>query len=442
MSASHESHLLENRFRDLFNANIGKALNGHQEAIRHLRQEALDRFVTLGFPQRKAERWKYTNLTQALSHVYGVRLENDPGGATRADVDAVGIPGLDAFRAVLVNGYFQPALSDLAGLPRGVVVSSLEGADRAHAGVLNAHFARYAHHNDEPFIALNTAFVVGGLFAYVPAGTTMPRPLHVVNLVQTDTDLFVSPRQLLVIGEGASGSFIESTCSLSRARTFVNGVTELAVGAGAHVAHYTLQDMRPEDTLLTTTHAYQEGNSTLAVSTFTLSGGIVRNNLNVLPDAEGCASHLYGLALGRGTLHVDNHTMVDHARPNGFSNELYKYILDDQSTGVFNGKVLVRIDAQKTNAYQSNKSITLTDRAHMFSKPELEIYADDVKCSHGATTGQLDAEALFYLRSRGLNERQARALLLMAFARDVVEKVEIEPLRAHLDAEIEHRLHA
>ncbi|MEZ4700144.1 MAG: Fe-S cluster assembly protein SufD [Rhodothermales bacterium] len=439
-SHSNDSHLLENRFRDLFNANVGKALNGHHAAIRHMRQEAIDRFLTLGFPNRKSERWKYTNLSQTLSHPFALRLENDPSGVTCEIVDRHAIPDLEVYRIVLVNGYFQPMLSDLAGLPAGVVVSGLDSAGQAHADLFNAHFAHYASHSDEPFIALNTAFVVGGLFVHVPAGLALTRPIHIHNIVTGASDVFVQPRQLIVAGELASCTFIESQYSLASARTFTNSVTEVAAGREARVAHHTIQRMRPEDTLLTTLHAYQEATSHLTVTTVTLDGGIVRNNLNMLPDAEGCETHLNGLVLGRHTMHVDNHTLVDHAKPNCFSNELYKHILDDQSTAVFNGKVLVRLDAQKTNAYQSNKSVTLTDRARMFSKPELEIYADDVKCSHGATTGQLDAEALFYLRSRGLNERQARALMLTAFARDVIETVKLEPLRAYLDREMERIL--
>ncbi len=439
---SDESHLLENRFRDLFNANVGKTLNGHNAAIRDVRHEAIERFVTLGFPQRRAERWKYTNITQALTHHFALRLENDAAGVTRTRVDSLAIPGLDAFRAVLVNGHFQPALSDVAGLPAGMVVSSLDSAGQVHADILNAHFARYASHSDEPFIALNTAFVVGGLFVHIPRGVVMPRPLHILNLVSADADVFIQPRLLIVAGDHASGAIIETQHSFATAHTFTNSVVEVAVGRETQLTYHTIQQMRADDTLLTTLHAYQEAGSTFSATTATFEGGIVRNNVNVLPDAEGCASHLYGLVLGRDAMHVDNHTLVDHAKPNGYSNELYKHILDDQATGVFNGKVLVRIDAQKTNAYQSNKSVTLTDRARMFSKPELEIYADDVKCSHGATTGQLDHEAMFYLRSRGLSERQARVLMLTAFARDVIDTVKIEPLRVYLDTEMERLLHA
>jgi Fe-S cluster assembly protein SufD len=202
-----------------------------------------------------------------------------------------------------------------------------------------------------------------------------------------------------------------------------------------------VQDLGDVATEVYNLQVYQERDSRFTTHTVTLSGALIRNNLSFLPYAENCETHLFGLFMGRGRMHVDNHTLVDHARPNCFSNELYKGILEDESTGVFNGKVYVRQDAQKTNAYQSNKSIVLSDRANMYSKPELEIYADDVKCSHGATTGQIDPEALFYLRARGLSERLATALLLQAFAKDVVDNIRIAPLREMLDAYIVDRFH-
>ncbi|MCH8960119.1 MAG: Fe-S cluster assembly protein SufD [Bacteroidetes bacterium] len=248
-----------------------------------------------------------------------------------------------------------------------------------------------------------------------------------------DEDAFVQPRRLVVVEENAQLKLIQRLAPRTETRTFVNAVTEVFVGAHAHVDRYEIQDDPAHTSVVNNVRVYQQTGSVYRNSTFTFSGEIIRNNVTILPDAEHCETHLYGLFLSNGVMHVDNHTLVDHARPHCFSNELYKGILDDRSTGVFNGKVLVRRDAQQTNAYQSNKSILLTDTARMYSKPELEIYADDVKCSHGATTGQLDDDALFYLRSRGLTEKRARAILLTAFARDVLDNVVIEPLRAYLD---------
>jgi Fe-S cluster assembly protein SufD len=321
-----------------------------------------------------------------------------------------------------------------------MVVGGLHEASETQTNAFNRHFAQYADYENTPFTALNTAFAQHGLFVYVPRNTVVEAPLHVVNLARADDDLFYQPRNLIVVEAGAQFRIVEQYGSLTGTPTFANAVAEYYAGAGAHVQGFKVQNEGPEASRIDTVHAYQGEGSTFSMHTTTLSGTLVRNNLNMLPDAEYCETHMYGLFLADGTMHVDNHTLVDHARPNCFSNELYKGILDDRATGVFNGKVLVRPDAQKTNAYQSNKSIVLSETAHMYAKPELEIYADDVKCSHGATTGQVEPEALFYLRSRGLSERQARKLLLLAFARDVLDAVPLEPLREHLDALVAARL--
>ena len=362
-------------------------------------------------------------------------MQIDPADAdvVEGDVEPLSIPGLEAHVAVLVNGQFSTTLSSLDDLPEGVVVAGLAHARDAHADLVEAHFARYADYKDEAFTALNTAFAHDGLFVYVPRHTVVEKPVLVIGLVTAGEDAFVQPRHLVVVEENAEVRLIQRRAPRTGAKTFVNAVTEVFVGAHARVDRYEIQDEPARTSAVNTVRAYQQTGSVFRNSTFTFSGEVIRNNVDILPDAEHCETHLYGLFLGDGAMHVDNHTLVDHARPNCFSNELYKGILDDKATGVFNGKVLVRLDAQQTNAYQSNKSILLTDTARMYSKPELEIYADDVKCSHGATTGQLDEDALFYLRSRGLTEKRACAILLAAFARDVLDNVVVEPLRAYLD---------
>ncbi|GIV58919.1 Fe-S cluster assembly protein SufD [Rhodocaloribacter litoris] len=429
----------EDRFLAAFEVHAGHTLNGSNPHLQRLRQEAIAHFKRLGFPARKAEAWKYTPITDVLRRDYAVRLA--PEAALNPDELAPFlIPDLDAYRVVLLNGRFVPALSALDGLPEGVAVTSLAGAAESHAEVFNRHFGRYADPAGDAFTALNTAFVHDGLFIHVPARTVVEKPVHVISLVRTDEPLFLQPRQLVVVEEGARLHLIESRHALSGTRTFTSGVTELYTGPNAHVDTYLIQDEGPNASQVDTRHLYQATGSYASTNTITLSGDVVRNNHGYLPDGENCETHLLGLFLGKGKLHVDNHTLVDHARPRCFSNELFKGILDDQATGVFNGKVYVRPDAQQINAYQSNKSVLLSETAQMYSKPELEIYADDVKCSHGATTGQLDREALFYLRTRGLTAEQARKVLLLAFARDVIDEIRIEPLRTHLDEVIALRL--
>jgi Fe-S cluster assembly protein SufD len=424
----------EDRFVEAFRIHEGHALNGTNAHLQALRQQALERFAALGFPDRKREAWKYTRVERLLRRDYRLLLGPHETRLTPADLAPYLIPGLDAHLAVFVNGRFHEGLSRPGELPPGVVLGGLRRAAEVHGSLVDPHLARYADFRSEVFTALNTAFTQDGLFLYVPKGTVVEKPVHVLSLAEADTPALLQPRRLVVAERGSQVRVVVSEHAPTGAPLFTNAVTEVYVGAGAHVDQYTLQHEGPHASRVATVQACQQADSVFRTSTFTFSGELVRNNVSVLPDGTGCSSYLYGLVMARGEMHVDNHTLVDHARPQCFSNELYKNILDGQATGVFNGRVLVRPDAQQTNAYQSNKSILLDPRAQMYTKPELEIYADDVKCSHGATTGQLDREGLFYLRSRGLTEGQARALLLVAFARDVVDSVEVAPLRDRRDA--------
>ena len=428
----------EDRFLAAFEVHTGHALNGSNAFGQALRREALTHFERLGFPARKDEAWKYTNLGPKLAREYA--FDAPAPALTPDDLAPYTIPGLDAARAVLVNGCFEPSLSSLDGLPEGVVVTGLAEAAKRHPERFERHFARYADYRGEVFTALNTAFAHDGLFVYVPKNTVVERPIHVLSLLHTDAELFLQPRLLVVAERSAQVRLFETRHARTDTPTFTNGVTELFSGPNAHVDLFTLQDEGDAATQVSSLYAYQTGDSYLATNTITLSGDVVRNTHTYLPDAENCETHLRGLFLGQGAMHVDNHTLVDRAKPHCFSNELFKGILADRATGVFNGKVFVRRDAQQTNAYQENKTVLLSEDARMYAKPELEIYADDVKCSHGATTGQLDAEAMFYLRSRGLTETQARRMLLLAFARDVIDEITVEPLRAHIDHMIAARL--
>ncbi|HET6567134.1 MAG TPA: Fe-S cluster assembly protein SufD [Rhodothermales bacterium] len=429
----------EDRFVAAFEMQDGHTLNGSNANVQGLRREAIQAFAELGIPTRKAEAWKYTNIEKVLRHDYKLSPAGAPAKVLRQEVERRRIPGLEAHVVVLVNGRFDPDLSDVRSLPKGVLVSGFAQASEAHPDLVNRHFSRYADFRSEALTALNTAFTQDGAFVYVPRGVALDRPVHVVSITDASEDVLVQPRHLFVAEEGAVLAVVQSDHAMDHRKTLVNAVTEVYVGARACVDCYKLQDAGDDASAIDTTQVYQEAGSACSVYTATLSGGVVRNNLNFLPNGEQCESHLYGLCLGHGQMHVDNHTLVDHARPECQSNELYKNILDGYSVGVFNGKVFVRRDAQKINAYQSNKNIVLTDTAKIYAKPELEIYADDVRCSHGATTGQLDPEAVFYLRSRGIPETQARAMMLLAFARDVLDNVKLAPLRQLLDEAVQAR---
>lgn len=420
---------------------IGRAPTNGSTTVERLRGEAIERFAELGLPTQKSEAWKYTNIQKAFRHAYTVEEEDKSIPLHLKSIDSDRIPGLDAHEVVIVNGRFSPELSRLGTLPKGVIIEGFGDAVRARPDLVSRHYGRYADFRQDALRALNTAFARDGLFVFVPQDTIFQRPLHVINVVSVGQELMMHPRHLYVVESQAALQLIETRGTHSSSRTLTNSVTEIFAGPSSRLEHYRVQNPGDSATEVNDLQVYQERDSVVTTATVTLSGALVRNNISFLPDAEGCESHLYGLFLVQGNSHVDSHTLVDHARPNCSSNELYKGILEDEATGVFNGKVHVRPDAQKTNAYQSNRSIVLSRRAQMYSKPELEIYADDVKCSHGATTGELNPEAMFYLRSRGLSERFARALLLQAFARDVIDKIRIEPLRKMLDQYIVDRYH-
>jgi Fe-S cluster assembly protein SufD len=266
-------------------------------------------------------------------------------------------------------------------------------------------------------------------------------PVHIINIISTQESSLIQPRFLFVIGNNSELKIVESFDTInSDAKTVCNSVAEISIGEKAKVQYYKLQNDCAGVHLISSVNAHQQKDSHFDTNTVTLNGDWVRNNLNIVPDAEHCETHLNGLFITRDNQHVDNHTLVDHRKPNCESNQLYKGILDGKSTGVFNGKIFVRRDAQKTNAYQSSKNILLSDDATINTKPQLEIYADDVKCSHGSTTGQLNEEAMFYLRSRGLGEGSAKNLLLFAYAGDVIEKIQIVPLKIYLEELVNQRL--
>ena len=432
--------LVEDRFSELFELLNGHTLNGNNATLKDLRKEAISGLQTSGFPTRKTEAWKYTRIEKHLSTEHTVYHENRDQPLSKDDVSRLLISGIDAHVAVTVNGRYYPALSSMDDLEDAVIFKDIKSAFESEDTAFTTQFGQHASHHEDPFVALNTAFLLDGLYLNAPAGVNVSKPIYFLHVFDAADQSVVQPRTVFMAGAESEMVVIEHYVSLNDANHFINVVSESVVERQGSLHHYQIQDLSPSSTAVFNQYAYQNRHSFFSTHTSTLKGGTIRNNLVIVPDAEECESHLLGFVLGTDKMHIDNHTLVDHKMPHCFSNELYKNILDDQSTGVFNGKVLVRQDAQKINAYQSNKSITLTDKARMYSKPELEIYADDVRCSHGATTGQLDAEALFYLRSRGLNEKQARAILLRAFARDVIDAIEIEALREFVDARLVENL--
>lgn len=409
-------------------------------ALTPIEQNAFNAFSTLGIPTVKHEEWKYTRISGVLAKEYAFASERLTLSAK--ELDAVRLPGYEsANELVFVNGLFCTSLSTVRS--RELVVTSLEEASAAdeYKAVVSEHLGHSSKYIKDGIHALNTAFVAEGVFIEVKKGQIVEHPIYIYNITDARSENILSqPRSLVYVGENAQVQLVETYVTLGNSDSFTNQVMEIIIEKDAMVEYYKIQNDAVHSNQVSTTHFRQVGKSVVNAVTISLNGGIVRNNLNVALEADHNEAHFYGLYFLRGNTHVDNHTVVDNVKPNCLSNELYKGIIDDNATAVFNGKIYVEKDAQKTNAFQSNKNILLSDNATVNTKPQLEIFADDVKCSHGCTVGQLDEEALFYLRSRGISEKAAKSLLVHAFAIDILEHVRLEPIRNYVDHLISERL--
>ncbi|MBI4418568.1 MAG: Fe-S cluster assembly protein SufD [Ignavibacteriales bacterium] len=420
---------------------LEKSLNGEAQSELHaIRKKALTRFTELGFPTTRHEEWRFTNVAP----VSGTPFNPVPAGRisviSMSEMRKHLLP--DAHNLVFIDGHFVPSLSNIDRLPEGVIVCSLAEASRQYSALLQDQFARYAPGDENPFVALNTAFALDGAFVHVPDGIRIMNPVHVLFAASGEHHALIPPRNLFLVGRNAQVSLVESYVAVHDGVYFTNVVTELVAGKGSAIEHDKLQDESRSAYHIAWTHIVQQEQSTVTSNLIAVGGSIARSNVTVVLDAEGSVCTLNGLSLATGTQLIDNHTTIDHAKPHCESHELYKAILDGKSHGVFNGKIFVRKDAQKTDAKQTNQTLLLSDEAVMDTKPQLEIFADDVKCTHGATVGQLDADQIFYLRSRGLDLLQARDMLTFAFAADVVQRVHVSRLREQLESLIHARLHA
>lgn len=400
-------------------------------------KEAMESIKNMDFPTTRNENWKYTRVTPIIKHDYKIYKDTK----SNLDIESYKITGLKANVLVFVNGYFAPEKSIILSHDKNLIITNIAQARKDYESILESYFAKLADHKNEIFTAINTAYSEDGAFIFIPDNTVVDLPIHLVYLSQGDS-VISQPRNIIVSGKSSSAKVIITHESIGDGKSLTNSVTEIWVKENAHLSIDKVQYESDNSSHISTEQVYQHSDSNFTINTITLNGGIVRNNLNIELDAPNCESNLYGLYLLKGNQHVDNHTLVDHKKPNCNSNELYKGIMDDKSTGVFNGKVFVRPDAQKTNAFQSNSNILLSDDATINSKPELEIYADDVKCSHGSTTGQMDKEAIFYLRARGLGEDSARNMLMYAFASDVIENIKVEALKEKINTFLEKKFSA
>ncbi len=398
-----------------------------------IRKDAFSYFQEIGFPHTRMEEWRHTPIAPWINREYSLRESGD-STIQAADIQDYNSARLDAYRLVFINGWFDAALSDLKKIPEGVRIESIAAVLRSEPARLEPYLARKGSYENRPFAALNTAFMQDGVYLHIPNNTKLEKPVHLFYYSAPGSDYPVSyPRNVIVAGKSSQAIVIESYAGPAGGEYFINAATEVSVGANAIVEHCKIQRESERAFHVTFSQAHLDHDSRYTHHSIALGGSLVRNDLVSLLDGEGIYCTLNGLSMVDGERHVDNHTWIHHARPHCESHELYKNILDDRGTGVFNGRIFVAKDAQKTDAKQTNQSLLLSDEAEINSMPQLEIYADDVKCTHGSTTGHLEEEAIFYLQARGVDRQAARALLTYAFASEIVNQIGVEAIREEMD---------
>jgi Fe-S cluster assembly protein SufD len=419
------------------------SLNGESKKPLHAkRKQAIDNFKALGLPHAKHEEYKYSNIAKIFGKLFNVEnLSDDSFSLSLDEASRYFIPELDAIRLVFVNGVLDNKLSDMETLPRGVHIQAIKTAADDYASDFEKHFNTHKIEGADNFSELNTAFTNGGVFVKIDANAVVETPIACYYFNDAkNADVISQPRNLVIAEKNSQASLIESYITLGENTSFTNVVTEIVMEDDCVFNYYKYQNESNQAIQVGATMVHQLGKSVFNGVTLSLNGAMLRNNLSIAIHKEHSETNMYGLYLLDGKTHVDNHTVVDHKVPNCESNEMYKGILDGQSRGVFNGKIFVRQDAQKTNAFQSNRNVVLSDDAEVDTKPQLEIWADDVQCSHGATVGQLDVDQLFYLRARGIDKHTAKSMLLNAFASDVLGNIKIEAFRTLIENKINERL--
>jgi Fe-S cluster assembly protein SufD len=408
-----------------------------------LRKAGISRFAELGFPTLHDEDWRFTNVAPIAKLPFKPVFEPGADGVAASALKNFAFADLPGARLVFVNGHYAAALSSIGKLPAGVKVSNLASVLAAEPALLEKHLGRQTQTGDNAFTALNQAFFLDGGFVFVPAGKVVEEPVQIIYIVTTNQNgATIQPRNLVIAEANSKATVIESYVSLGGSGYFTNAVTELVAGDNATLEFVKFQDEAADAFHMAAFHGEFGRASHVNVHSFALGAKLSRNNIRTKLAGEGLECILNGLYLTRGEQLADHHMIVEHAQPHCASHEYFNGILDDKSKGVFHGRILVQPIAQKTDAKQTNKNLLLSDDATADTKPQLEIYADDVKCTHGATIGQLNDESIFYLRSRGIGPETARRMLIHAFAGEIIERVKCEPAREELDKLVWERLEA
>ena len=406
--------------------------------VHDIRSEAIKQFESIGFPSKKLENWKYTSLKNLLNNDYSVlpKLNNV---LEFKDIRKYLIDDIDSYKIIFVDGKYCSHLSDTTHEGMDICTLSAALSQSKYELIVENYFNKIAH--DDGITSLNTAFSNEGAFIHIPKNKFVEKPVQIIHFsTGNESSLMFQPRNMIIVDENSQVQIIERHQSLSENKVFTNSVTEIYAEKKSIIDYYKIQNDNLQSSLIDNTYVNQERNSAFSMHTFSLGNELIRNNLNISQNDEFIETTIKGVTIIGEKQHVDHNTLINHNKPNCNSHQDYKGIYDSRSTGVFNGRVLVKKEAQKTNAFQSNNNVLLSDKATINAKPQLEIYADDVKCSHGCTVGQLDKNALFYLKSRGIPEKEATALLMYGFANNILKSVKIPEIKTRINHIIANKL--
>ncbi len=428
----------EQQYIDLFSQCEAMICRHSSRVMNAPRAEAFARFECQGFPSRKAERYRYTDVGSLFQPDYGLNLKRIDISVNPYDVFKCDVPNMSTSLYFVVNDTFCPSARS-PQLPEGVLLGSLSRLSEEHPGLVKKYYDRLASASGDGVTALNTALAQDGVLLYVPKGVVVERPLQLVNILRSDVSLMVNRRVLVVLEDGAQARLLACDHAMDAVGFLATQVTEVFVGRNAVLDLYELEETHTGSVRVSNLFVRQESGSNVLLNGMTLTGGTTCNTVCATLAGENAEISLCGMAIADKNQHVDTHTFIDHAVPRCTSNQLFKYVLGDSSTGAFSGRVLVRPGAQHTNSRQTNRNLCTTSEARMYTRPQLEIYADDVKCGHGATVGRLDDAALFYMRQRGIPLHEARLLLMLAFVNEVIDTIRLDALRDRLHLLVEKR---
>lgn len=431
--------MIEQQYIDLFENYRNDLDVNSSEGMNRYRDEAFETFKKIGFPSSKLEDYKHSNIVRAFDAELGLNIRNIPITVNPYEAFKCDVPNLNTYTYFLINDRFYNEVEQGRNLPEGVFAGSMRMFSEQYSEQFQKYYSKIANIDDNGIIAYNTMFAQDGFVIYVPKNVTVEKPLQLINILRGGVDLNVNRRLLIIAEENAHVKLLVCDHAVDDVHFVVTQVTEIFADVSAQVDVYELEENSAKVTRLNNLFSEQKDNSKVVTSSITLHNGYTRNNFRFKLLGEYAEAHAGGLAICDKKQHIDNFAFLDHAKPNCMSDELFKTVLNDKAVGVFCGKILVEKDAQKTFAYQTNRNLLNSENAQMFAKPQLEIYADDVKCSHGLTTGHLDEDSLFYMRSRGIEKEEARMLLLVAFTRDVVDLVRIPSLQERLISLIDKR---